>query len=70
MSDHCVNLPTCGFFKKYFPINQAVCRSFLRDYCRGEMQDACQRKVWRQEHGAPPPDDMLPNGVTLPSLDD
>jgi hypothetical protein len=66
MSDHCENLPTCGFFKKYFPVNRRVCRDFIRDYCRGEMRESCERKAYRKLHGTPPSDDMMPNGVMIP----
>lgn len=68
MSDDCENLPTCGFFKKYFNVNKSACRGFIKTHCRGEMRNACERKAYRERHGTPPSDDMLPNGVMLPQL--
>jgi hypothetical protein len=68
MSGDCENLPTCGFFKKYFKVNQTACRTFIKDYCRGETRNVCERKAYRKLNGAPPSDDMMPNGVMLPKL--
>jgi hypothetical protein len=28
--------------------------------------DNCKRKEYRQQHGTPPHDDMLPSGQTIP----
>jgi hypothetical protein len=64
MSD-CELLATCGFFKKYQNTKELACRGFLAQYCRGPKQDECKRKQYRQEHGKPPPDDMLPSGQVI-----
>jgi hypothetical protein len=66
MSADCENLKTCGFFRKYFHVNKTACRNFIKTYCRGEMQDECERKAYRIANGGPPDDDMMPNGIVLP----
>lgn len=65
MASECPNLPMCGFFKKYCNSNKAACMGFVALYCRGEKQEACERKRYRREHNAPPPDEMMPNGTML-----
>jgi hypothetical protein len=59
----CELLSICGFFKKYSESRNLVCRSFIRAYCRGKNMDKCHRKKYREEHGKPPPDEMLPSGA-------
>lgn len=66
MGEHCENLPVCGFFRKYFQVNRAVCRAFIREYCRGDKGESCQRKAYREANGTLPGDDMMPNGVMVP----
>jgi len=62
----CELLNKCGFFKKYMSSQEAACRGFISLYCRGSKMSGCKRKEYRQTHnGAPPPDDMLPNGKIL-----
>jgi hypothetical protein len=61
----CPNLPTCGFMKKYCDSKNLACKGFVALYCRGEQQDTCKRKAYKAAHGAPPPDDMMPNGQVL-----
>jgi hypothetical protein len=63
MSDDCANLANCGFFKKYNGEKRAACMGFIRLYCQGEQQGCCERKKYRAEHNAPPPDNMMPNGA-------
>ncbi len=62
MSPECELLPKCGFLKKYQRTDQAACRGFINLYCQGPRMADCQRMKYRQQHGAPPPDDMLPSG--------
>ena len=44
---------------------EAACRGLIMMYCRGIKMNECQRKAFRKAQGAPPPDNMLPNGHTL-----
>lgn len=62
MPEECEMLNRCGFFKKYQPIKELACWGFISLYCRGPMQEACERKKYRREHGAAPSEDMLPSG--------
>jgi hypothetical protein len=62
MSDECEFLANCGFFKKHCASKESACRGFVLQYCTGSKKDECKRKEYRREHGAPPPDDMLPSG--------
>ncbi len=58
----CELLEKCGFFKKYQDIKKLACKGFIRQYCKGPKMNICKRKQYRQEHGVPPSDDMMPNG--------
>ncbi len=62
MSVACKWLESCGFFKKWSTRKNLACRGFIQTYCRGEKRDQCKRKVYFDEHGTAPPDDMLPSG--------
>ena len=62
MSEVCGLLEKCGFFKKYQSVHELACKGFISQYCQGDKMNICKRKAYRQEHGAPPSDDMMPNG--------
>lgn len=63
---NCDLLDICGFFLKYSSRQSAACDAFVQEYCRGEKQDRCKRKVYRKAQGKVPPDNMLPVGGMLP----
>ena len=65
MAKECELLATCGFFKKYQATKNLACRGLIQQYCRGPMMSQCKRKQYRQRHGAPPPDDMMPAGQMM-----
>ncbi|SKA97112.1 hypothetical protein SAMN02745704_02814 [Paucidesulfovibrio gracilis DSM 16080] len=58
----CELLDQCGFFKKYKDTKKLACSGFIKQYCKGPLQAQCMRKAYRQEHGKPPSDDMMPPG--------
>lgn len=58
----CELLSACGFFKKYNQSKELVCKGFIQGYCKGEKMNECERKKYRQQHGKPPSDDMMPSG--------
>ena len=62
MASECELLEKCGFFREFQNINELACRGFINRYCKGPDMNKCQRKEYRQKHGNPPPDDMMPNG--------
>ncbi|MBN2217163.1 MAG: hypothetical protein JW719_07285 [Pirellulales bacterium] len=62
MKDECELLKNCGFFQKYQEVKDLACRGFIRMFCRGPRMEECKRKQYREKHGAPPSDDMLPTG--------
>ncbi len=62
MAAECELLNTCGFFKKYQDTKSMACKGFIQMYCKGDKMDECKRKQYRQEHGKPPIDEMMPNG--------
>jgi hypothetical protein len=64
MPEECELLEKCGFFKKFQNINELACRGFINRYCKGSDMNRCKRKEYRQKYGAPPTDDMMPNGLT------
>jgi hypothetical protein len=61
----CENLSVCGFFKKHMDTKALACQGFIRQYCKGDKQNHCKRKIFKQEHGAAAPDDMLPSGQMM-----
>lgn len=65
MARECELLSSCGFFKTHQGDNDLACKGFINQYCRGPHMDKCKRKQYRAEHGAPPPDNMMPNGQIL-----
>ncbi len=67
MAENCDLLDKCGFFKKHASSNDLACKGFIAKYCKGSMMNECKRKLYRQQHGTPPPDDMMPTGVVISS---
>lgn len=65
----CELLETCPFFKKYAKTHTDVCLLMIADYCRGDKQSQCKRKLHQMKHNEPPPENMLPGGSIL-RLDD
>ncbi len=61
----CAFLSTCSFFGKYQDSRQAACQGFILQYCKGDQQEKCKRKAYRKEHNAPPPPEMMPNGIVM-----
>ena len=61
----CSLLLSCGFFKKYKETKNFACKSFVNQYCIGPEMEHCERKKYRQEHGVPPSDEMMPNGKMI-----
>ena len=69
MFEDCELLEKCGYFKKYHDTKEIICQGFIRQYCRGPRQLECKRMKYREEHGTPPPDDMMPSGhMTVASV--
>jgi hypothetical protein len=62
MTQVCEALEKCGFFNKYQGINNLACTGFINQYCKGEKLHDCERKKYREKHGQPPSDDMMPSG--------
>ena len=65
MDTNCELLEKCGFFRKYRETKDLACRGFLHMYCQGPKMIECKRKEYRRQHGAAPPDDMMPNGMMI-----
>jgi hypothetical protein len=65
MAQDCELLNTCGFFKKHGATKELACRGFVQQYCKGPKQNACKRKEYRRQNGAPPSDDMMPSGQMI-----
>jgi len=61
---NCASIEKCGFFKKYENSKALACKGFTSLYCRGAKMNECKRKIFREQHGMPPPDEMMPNGQT------
>ena len=65
MAEVCALLEKCGFFKKYQDTKDLACRGFIASYCKGPKINDCKRLEYRNKHGVPPSDDMLPTGQTI-----
>lgn len=65
MDQECELLATCSFFKKYQESKELACRGFINQYCRGPKIDQCKRKEFREKHGYPPSEDMMPGGKLI-----
>jgi len=65
VAQECELLEKCGFFKKYGESNELACKGFVLTYCKGDKMDRCKRKEYREKHGVPPDDDMMPNGAAM-----
>ena len=63
METICELLENCGYFKKYRNSEKELCQGWIRQYCMGPKMEKCKRKIYRQQHGTPPPDDMMPSGL-------
>ena len=61
----CELLNECGFFRKYQASKNLACKGFIQKYCRGPKMNECERKRYREAHGAAPPDDMMPSGQMI-----
>lgn len=64
----CEILSICGFFKKYGISDKKTCQSLIDRYCKGPNMKLCKRLEYRKNYGSPPPDDMLPSGLTMQSV--
>ncbi len=65
MAQECELLVKCGFFKKYQTTKDLACKGFIMQYCTGPKMNECVRKQYRQEHGTPPCDDLMPSGQMI-----
>lgn len=63
----CELLDKCGFFIKYSESKDLACKGFMLMYCKGDKQEQCKRKIYREQNGKPPSDDMLPSGQLISS---
>ena len=63
--EECDMLRKCSFFKKYQETKDLACKGFMVMYCKGTKMNDCKRKLYRQENGKPPLDDMLPTGQII-----
>lgn len=61
----CELLSTCAFFKKHEQTKALACKGFVALYCKGEKQNECKRKEFRQKNGCPPDINMMPNGAMI-----
>jgi hypothetical protein len=63
----CANLQTCGIVQKYGDAKSLAVKGFIAMYCKSAKQNECKRKEYKEKHGTPPSDDMMPNGGTMKS---
>ncbi len=62
----CDRLENCGFFRKYQDRHVMACARLIKEYCNDpkKSQSCARRKIFEQT-GAPPSDDVLPNGLDV-----
>lgn len=64
-TEDCELISKCGFFNKFKGTSDDFLNTIMTAYCQGEKQDECKRKAYRNQHGKPPADEMLPTGEML-----
>ena len=65
MEQECQSLVKCGFLKKYQATKDLACKGFILQFCKGPNMNECKRMQYRLKNGAPPSDDMMPNGQMI-----
>lgn len=70
MKEKCEFLEKCAFFAKYKDGHNVACLAFMHMYCLGDNKTDCARFQYKNEHSAPPPTDLLPNGKFESELDE
>jgi len=63
----CENLSTCGFVRNYENVNNLVVKGYIMLYCKSEKMMDCKRLEYIENHGTPPPSEMLPTGKMMDS---
>lgn len=63
--EDCINLKNCGFVKKHGETKNLAVKGFITMYCKSEKQNECKRKLYKEQNGKPPSDDMMPNGFMM-----
>ena len=67
MPEECELLERCGFFSTFRGNADVIRSGWIRMFCESvQKSEQCERKKYRREHGAPPPDNMAPTGKMLP----
>ena len=61
----CPNLEKCGFVKKHQSSQELAIKGFINIFCKTDKQSECKRKKYKEQHGVPPSDDMMPNGIMM-----
>jgi hypothetical protein len=69
MAHECRMLRLCGFLKNHSKAGDVAGLWFRQEYCTGLKEDECKRKQYMIEHGKVPPDDMAPDGQTIPPVE-
>jgi hypothetical protein len=64
-SDLCSDILTCGFIKKYGETKKYAVKGFVRKYCNGKKQGACERIKFKQNYGVSPSENLSPIGLYL-----
>jgi len=65
----CENLKSCQWVKEYSGSNEVYVEYFVKNYCKGSMQERCVRKKVKAEFGEIPLN-MQPNGKPMRGTDE
>jgi hypothetical protein len=66
MTERCEMLEACGFFRNFKGNSEVVQNGWIYMFCDNlEHSKTCKRKLYKMEHGTPPPDNMTPLGKFL-----
>ena len=68
MTPTCPYFGQCEFILIYISKVEPHWDDFVTHYCQGSFQELCKRKSWFNEHGTPPPVDLMPSGNRVPEI--
>lgn len=64
----CENHEGCGFFEKHNDPDTAIFSMLISIYCNGPLRDECARKLYLEDNGEFPTDDIAPTGLNFSSI--
>jgi hypothetical protein len=61
----CEDYNKCAFIRKYLSSENPVCKGLISMYCQNNINEDCERKMYKKKHGSNPSADLLPSGQKI-----